>query len=81
MFLVYPASSLKIDILLLIFIYVDAEDATRTKSSAAHLQLQNLGPASSAAMQTLGVAQRVIVKLTKTQTCSLFFLVHAALSE
>lgn len=47
------------------FINVDAEKGSRTKSSAAHLQLPNIGPASSATMHTLGVTRRVMLKNNK----------------
>ncbi|KAM7476474.1 hypothetical protein LguiB_023717 [Lonicera macranthoides] len=48
--------------------HLDAEDGPQNKSSAAHLQLQNLGPASSAAMQTLGVAQQESLDCSKPLT-------------
>ena len=52
---------------------VDNEETSKTKSSAAHLQLPSGGPASSAVMQTGSATRRVMSKSTRTQTCPAFF--------
>ncbi|CAK9156710.1 unnamed protein product [Ilex paraguariensis] len=44
------------------FNLLDGEEGTRKKSSTAHLQLPTMGPASTAAMQTLGVIRRHVTK-------------------
>ncbi|XP_024996606.1 protein ABIL1 isoform X2 [Cynara cardunculus var. scolymus] len=46
----------------------NAEDGTRKKPSADHLQLPNVGPASSTAMQTLGITRRDPSEVPKPMT-------------
>lgn len=56
---------------------VDVEETTRTKSSAAHLQLPSGSAASGAIVQTSSATVRVVSKWKRAQICSIYFQMHA----
>lgn len=50
------------------FNLLDAEQSARVKSSAAHTQLPSVGPASSVAIQALGIGRREAQEVSKPMT-------------
>lgn len=74
-FLLYSFILLYINIEFLILIHVVGNDVERTKLSDANVKLRKMGPASSTAVQTLGISRQVMSNSTITSINSqrLFF--------